>query len=71
MRDELIGADVRGFYFLATDRAPKPEEWKYLTQRMVNITGSPFILTNDGQEAIAKTAFELIRTASLHARTSA
>lgn len=69
---ELSGGDVHGSYFAATDRAPKPGEWKYLTQGMVDIDGVPFaftILTNDGQEAIAKTALELIRTASLHAPT--
>jgi hypothetical protein len=69
---ELTSPDVHGFYFSATDRAPKPNEWKYLTQGMVIINGAPFaftILTNDGQEAIAKAALELIRTASLHAPT--
>lgn len=66
---DLTGPSVHGFYFLATDRAPKPNEWKYLTQGMINIDGAPFaftILTNDGQEAIAKTALELIRNASCH-----
>ena len=69
---ELTGSNVHGAYFSATDKAPKPNEWKYLTQGMVDIDGVPFaftILTNDGQEAIAKTALELIRTASLHAPT--
>jgi hypothetical protein len=70
---ELNGPDTHGFYFSATDRAPKPDEWKYLIQGMVTINGAPFaftILTNDGQESIAKTALELIRTASLHKPTS-
>jgi hypothetical protein len=69
---DLTSPDVHGFYYFATDRAPKPDEWKYLTQGMINIDGAPFvftILTNDGQEAIAKAALELIRTASLHAPT--
>jgi hypothetical protein len=47
--------------------------WKYLTQGMINIDGAPFaftILTNDGQEAIAKAALELIRNASYHSRTT-
>lgn len=69
---ELTSPDVHGFYFSATDRAPKPDEWKHLTQGMVIINGTPFaftILTNDGQEAIAKAALEIIRTASLHAAT--
>src|ERR1700690_1503442 len=66
---DLTGPAVHGFYIFATDRAPAPGEWKYLTQGMVNINGAPFaftILTNDGQEAIAKTALELIRSASFH-----
>jgi hypothetical protein len=70
---DLTSPDVHGFYYFATDRAPKPDEWKYLTQGMVNINGAPFaftILTNDGQEAIAKAALELIRTASFHTRTT-
>lgn len=70
---DLTGPDVHGFYYFATDRAPKPGEWKYLTQGMINIDGAPFaftILTNDGQEAIAKAALELIRSASYHTRTA-
>jgi hypothetical protein len=67
----LTGPHVHGFYIFATDRAPKPNEWKYLTQGMINIDGAPFafsILTNDGQEAVAKTAMDLIRDASYHSR---
>jgi hypothetical protein len=70
---DLTGPSVHGFYFFATDRAPKPGEWKYLTQGMVNIDGAPFaftILTNDGQETVEKTALELIRNASCHSRTT-
>jgi hypothetical protein len=66
---DLTGPDVHGFYIFATDRAPATGEWKYLTQGMVNIDGAPFaftILTNDGQEANAKAALELIRSASFH-----
>jgi hypothetical protein len=69
---ELSSPDVHGYYFSATDRAPKPDEWKYLTQGMITVNGTPFaftILTNDGQEVIAKTALELIRTASVHSPT--
>jgi len=69
----LSGLHVHGFYLFATDRAPAPGEWKYLTQGMVNIDGLPFaftILTNDGQEAIAKGALELIRNASYHRTNS-
>jgi hypothetical protein len=70
---DLTGPSVHGFYIFATDRAPAPGEWKYLTQGMINIDGAPFaftILTNDGQEAVAKAALELIRNASCHSRTA-
>jgi hypothetical protein len=70
---DLTGADVHGYYIFATDRAPAPGEWKYLWQGMINIDDAPFaftILTNDGQEAIAKAALELIRNASRHSRTA-
>jgi hypothetical protein len=70
---ELTGPSVHGFYFFATDRAPAPGEWKFLTQGMINIDGVPFaftILTNDGQEAVAKLALELVRNASCHSRTT-
>jgi hypothetical protein len=69
----LTGPHVHGFYIFATDRAPAPGEWRYLWQGMINIDGAPFaftILTNDGQEAVARTAMELIRNASCHSGTS-
>lgn len=63
---ELVGPKSRGSYFFATDRAPAPGEWKYLTQgatRVGAIVLTFTILTNDGQEADAKAALELIRLA--------
>jgi hypothetical protein len=61
---ELVGPNGRGYYFFATDRAPAPGEWKYLTQGMIRIGPIALaftILTNDGQEAVAKAALEMIR----------
>jgi hypothetical protein len=63
---ELVGPNSHGYYFSATDRAPAPGEWKYLTQgatRVGAIALTFTILTNDGQEADAKAALELIRLA--------
>lgn len=60
----LVGASGRGYYFRATDRAPKPGEWKYLTQGIIRtgaIALAFTILTNDGQAPIEKAALELIR----------
>jgi hypothetical protein len=70
---DLTGPDVHGYYIFATDRAPAPAEWKYLWEGMLNIDNEPFaftILTNDGQEAIARAALELIRNASYHSGTA-
>jgi len=63
---EIKGVDGRGFYFTATDRAPKPSEAKYLTQgiiRVGDISLAFTVLTNDGQEAVVRGALEMLRTA--------
>ncbi|HTO50461.1 MAG TPA: hypothetical protein VML91_22695 [Burkholderiales bacterium] len=64
---ELQGRSGAGFYFSATDRAPKPGAYKFLTQGtvlvgqlVVNFT----ILTNDGQEAIVKQALDALKGAA-------
>ena len=64
---DLAGANGHGYYFLATDRAPAPGEWKYLTQGAVG-AGSVLvvftILTNDGQDDIAAAALDMVRKAT-------
>ena len=70
---ELKGAEGRGFYFSATDRAPAPGEYKYLTQGIVRVGEIALaftVLTNDGQEGVIKAALEMLRTA-LHRSSSA
>lgn len=65
----LVGTSGRGYYFRATDRAPKPGEWKYLTQgilRTGSLTLAFTVLTNDGQAPIEKAAVEMIRLAVEH-----
>ncbi len=62
----ISGRSGRGYYFFATDRAPKPGEFKYLTQGMIrtgDIALAFTILTNDGQQAAAKQALEAVRLA--------
>lgn len=62
----IKGAEGRGFYFAATDRAPKPGEYKYLTQGIIlvgDISLAFTILTNDGQEAVVRSALEMLRSA--------
>jgi len=64
---ELKGKNGRGFYFAATDRAPNPGEYKYLTQgiiRVGDIALSFTVLTNDGEEAVVKAALDTLRTAT-------
>ena len=63
---DFQGSSGHGFYFRATDKAPPPGEWKYLTQGMVRtgpIALTFSILTNDGGEATEKAALEMIRLA--------
>jgi len=65
-RRELKGPSARGYYFSATDRAPKPGEHKYLTQGIVlvgDLIVAFSIFTNDGQERVAAAALEAIRSA--------
>ncbi len=66
---ELVGPSCKGYYFRATDSAPAPGEWKYLIQGMVRVGGIDLgfeILTNDGQEPVARAALEMVR----HARVA-
>jgi hypothetical protein len=63
---DFSGSTGHGYYFRATDKAPPPGEWKYLTQGMVRtgaIALTFSILTNDGGEATEKAALEMIRLA--------
>jgi hypothetical protein len=63
-----LGSDGnQGFYFSATDSAPKPGEFKYLTQGIAHVGDINLaftILTNDGQETVVKDALDMIRRAS-------
>ncbi|MGO8830560.1 MAG: hypothetical protein ACLQT5_15055 [Steroidobacteraceae bacterium] len=63
---EIKGVDGRGFYFTATDRAPRPGEAKYLAQGIIRVGEIALaftVLTNDGQEAVVRSAFDMLRTA--------
>ena len=63
---ELSGASNQGYFFKATDRAPKVGEFKYLTQGIVclgEINVAFTILTNDGQDSVIKAALDAMREA--------
>ena len=64
---EITGADGRGFYFAATDRAPKPGEYKYLKQGILRVGAIALaftVLTNEGEDAVVRSALEVLRTAA-------
>jgi hypothetical protein len=69
--EELTGAPAAGYYFSATDREPKPGEFKYLTQGMLlvgDVVVAFSILTNDAQEKAKDQALAMLKSASHIAR---
>ena len=64
---ELKGASGPGYYFSATDKAPAPSEFKYLTQGMLlvgELAVTFSILTNDGQEKVREDALAMLSSAA-------
>lgn len=64
---EFQGRTGPGFYFSATDRAPKPDEYRFLTQGVVRVgelSVTFTILTNDGQDAVVKQALDALKGAT-------
>lgn len=57
---ELKGAAVEGFYFSATDRAPKPDEFKYLTSGSALVSGLQVTFTILGNRDRAATDAALL-----------
>jgi len=65
--EELTDAKGPGFYFSATDKAPKPDDFKYLTQGMLlvgELAVTFSILTNDGQEKVRDVALDMLKRAA-------
>jgi hypothetical protein len=63
---ELRGPSSKGYYFFSTDKAPKPEEYKYMTQGALvvgDLIVSFTILTNGNHEEVAKEALTILREA--------
>jgi predicted Zn-dependent protease len=63
---ELNGPSAHGYYFSLTDRAPKPGEYKYLTQGHVRVGDLMVIftiLTNDGQDNVISDGLALMKSA--------
>jgi hypothetical protein len=64
--NELSGAEVIGYYFSATDKAPKPDEYEYLTQgmfRLGELAPTFTILTNDGAQNVVAESLTMLRNA--------
>ncbi len=69
--EPVTGAPGPGYYFSASDREPKPGEFKYLTQGMLlvgDVVVSFSILTNDKQEKVRDQALAMLKSASHVAR---
>jgi hypothetical protein len=63
---EFTGAGGPGFYFSATDKAPKPDEYKYLTQGMLKVGELAVtftILSNEGPERVTRDALNMLQSA--------
>lgn len=63
---EIKGASGIGYYLSATDRAPKPDEYKHMIQGMILISNMALaftILTNDGQENVINDALAMLKGA--------
>jgi hypothetical protein len=62
----LQGANGIGFYFVATDHAPQPEEFRYMNQGALEVgdlTVTFTILTNEGQDAVVEEALAMLKGA--------
>ena len=59
---------MMGFYFSATDKSPKPSEYKYMTQgifRIGDLTSAFTILTNEEAESIVTDSLTMLKSAVL------
>jgi len=64
---EIRGASGVGYYFSATDRAPKPGEFKYMLQGMIRV-GELLVmftvLTQDGGDPIRRQSIAALQSAA-------
>jgi len=63
---KLKGTSGTGYYYFATDPAPKPGEWKYMTQGIIDVGKlrvSFTIMTNEGQDYVHKEALRMLGSA--------
>jgi len=63
---EFRGTSGKGYYFFSTDKAPKPDEYKYMTQGTLavgDLIVTFTVLTNGDHEQVAKEALTILREA--------
>ena len=63
---EIHGTAGRGYYFSATDKAPGPDEYKYLTQGALAVDDLLLtftVLTNEANSAVVNDALDVVRSA--------
>lgn len=68
---QLNGVNGVGYYFSATDRNPRADEFKYMSQGVLQVGDLTVwftVLTNDGQDTVAVEALTILQTA-VHRRT--
>src|SRR3954471_6981156 len=68
---EFTGTSGPGFQFFATDAAPAAGEFKFMTRGKLNVNDVSVtftILTNDGQEAVVRSALGMLKSAARVAR---
>ncbi len=67
--EELKGKEIMGYYFTLTDKAPKPGEWKYMTQGMAKLQSLLifFTILDNRPDAPERTvALDMLRQARVH-----
>jgi hypothetical protein len=67
----LDGANGRGYYFSATEREPKADGFKFMSQGALQAGGLTLwfvVLTNEGQDTVAVQALGMLQSA-VHRRT--
>ena len=71
---KFAGAVGLGYYFSATDRAPNPRGYKFMTDGIVKVGDLALrftILTNDGQGQVTRDALAMVKSAVyVHAGTA-
>jgi hypothetical protein len=64
---DLQGSSGRGYYFSATDKAPQPGSYKFLTQGILpvgELAVAFTILSNDAKKDVESTALTMLKTAT-------